>query len=93
MPQWKNRHTQNNTYFAGFIQDCAILAGPNFVENITYRSTNRVAHELARLAFTVKDFVWIEEAPCCVEPLIDADVRPLALVECKGLISKKEYLL
>ncbi|KAG5030653.1 hypothetical protein JHK85_014635 [Glycine max] len=84
VPQWKNRHTQNNSYFAGLIQDCAILAGPNFVENITYRSTNRVAHELARLAFTVKDFVWIEEAPCCVEPLIDADVRPLALVECKG---------
>lgn len=93
VPQWKNRHTQNNSYFAGLIQDCAILAGPNFVENITYRSTNRVAHELARLAFTVKDFVWIEEAPCCVEPLIDADVRPLALVECKGLISKTEYLL
>lgn len=32
VPQWKNRHTQNNTYFAGFIQDCAILAGPNLKE-------------------------------------------------------------
>lgn len=40
------------------------MAGPSLVYKLTY--SHRVAHELAKLAFIIKNCLWIEEAPFVV---------------------------
>lgn len=39
------------------------------------RNTNKVAHELARFALSIDDFVsWLEDEPSCLVPFFQTDL-------------------
>lgn len=63
---WKYNRKQDRNYVQGIIDDCYVLCDEFHSISLTFttsRMGNRVAHELAGLAFLFHGSYWIEKVP------------------------------